>query len=127
MKSEEVGAITKNRSEKEIIETLDRLGLLKDLNDSEKRLAAIYYEKAAIAMLSWDEIKHEFDNAAFAIIYKLAKRGYKFDNFNITEMYSVYCNEYEKVVDPKFKDTAAKAAKATCDYFSKKENKPKIK
>ena len=65
MKSEEVGDITKNRSEKEIIETWDRLGLLKDLNDSEKRLAAIYYEKAAIAMLSWDEIKHEFDNAAF--------------------------------------------------------------
>jgi hypothetical protein len=125
MKNEDI--VIPERSEKEIIETWEKMGLLKDLEYTEKKTAAIYYEKAAMALIKWDDIKYEFDNAAFAIIYKLAKRGYKFDNFNISEIYAIYCNEYEKSNDPKIKDRVANAAAATCDYFAKTENKPKIK
>lgn len=125
MKNEDI--VIHERSEKEIIETWEKMGLLKDLKYTEKKTAAIYYEKAAMALIKWDDIKYEFDNAAFAIIYKLAKRGYKFDNFNISEIYAIYCNEYEKSNDPKIKDKVANAASATCDYFAKTENKPKIK
>lgn len=126
MKSEEVGVIAKNRSEKEIVERWKVLGLLEGLNDSEKKTCAMYYEKMAEALIKFSNIKYEFDTAAFSIIRRLVKCGYKFDNFNPKEIYTIYCNEYEKIADPKY-DKVAKASVETCDHFAKTKNTPKIK
>lgn len=125
MKNEDI--VIPERSEKEIVERWKVLGLLEGLNDSEEKTCAMYYEKMAEALIKFENIKYEFDGAAFAIIRRLVKCGYKFDNFNPKEIYTIYCNEYEKSNGPKIKDRVANAAAATCDYFAKTENKPKIK
>lgn len=114
------------RSEKEVIEIWENLGLLEGLNDSKKKTCAMYYEKMAEALIKFENIKYEFENAAFAIVRRLITSGYKFDSFNPKEIYTVYCNEYEKITDPKY-DKVAKASVETCDHFAKTKNTPKIK
>lgn len=114
------------KNDKEIVEIWEKLGLLNKLNDTEKNTAATYYQKMAETLMKFDNIKYDFDTAAFAIIYKLVKSGYKFDGFNPTEMYTIYCNNYEKVTDPT-KDKVAEASVGTCNYYSKTRNTPKIK
>lgn len=109
-----------------IVKRWETLGLLEGLDDSEKKTCAIYYEKMAESLIKFGNIKYEFDTAAFAIVRRLLKSGYKFDNFNPREIYTVYCNEYEKITDTKY-DKVAKASVETCNHFAKIKNTPKIK
>lgn len=117
-----------SRSVNEIVKEWESMGLLNGINDEiKKKNTSMLYEKMAQYLLSKESsIKNEFENAAFAIIFRVILTNGSWNGpFIPKEIEEVYNSYYESFSNSN--DTTAEACLKTAEHFSKNksENKPK--